>query len=387
MLIPIGTDVRSRRVPVANYVLIALNVGVFFVTDLLGGERLKDAYTLDGARPLLYQYLTYQFLHGDIYHLAGNMLFLWIFGNAVCDRMGSACYAMFYLAGGVFAGIVFAYERDNPIIGASGAIAAVTTAFLVLFPRVHITMLFWLFIVFTFQLPAMFLIVFKIILWDNVLAPSLDPSVGRSNVAFSAHLGGYLFGFAVAMLLLAIRGLPRNQFDMLALWGRWRRRSGFAVASGTGRPRLARPILVEQVHSRPLEALVPTPIELLREQISQAMMAGDMDTAAARYVELMRLDPQQVLARSAQLETAKHLARLQRYAEAVHAFETFLAAYPGAPDVYQVRLLLGLIYRRHLREPDRAATQLRAALEGLSSHDQRALALEELHRAETQATD
>src|SRR5262245_15796191 len=191
-LIPIGTDVRNRRVPVANIALVAINVLIFLFTDYLGGELgqdWKDRYTLDGARPLLYEYLTYQFLHGDFWHLTGNMLFLWIFGNAVCERMGNVPYLIFYLAGGVFAGVAYAQFADNPILGASGAIAAVTTAFLVLYPRVQITMLFWMFVVFTFQIPAVVLIVFKIILWDNILAPSIARDQGHfSNVAHSAHL-------------------------------------------------------------------------------------------------------------------------------------------------------------------------------------------------------
>jgi membrane associated rhomboid family serine protease len=105
-LIPIGTEFRTRRPPVANWVLIGLNVVIFLFTDFLGGQagaQLKAYYALDAARPALAQYLTYQFLHGDVWHLAGNMLFLWIFGNAVCDRMGGAGYVLFYLAGGVIA--------------------------------------------------------------------------------------------------------------------------------------------------------------------------------------------------------------------------------------------------------------------------------------------
>ena len=242
-----------------NYALLAVNVLVFLFTDVVGGARgqqLKSLWTLYASVPELGQYITYQFLHGDWLHLLGNMLFLWIFGNAVCDRMGSFCYVLFYLAGGVCAGVTFAAFEDNAILGASGSIAAVTTAFLVLFPRVHVTMMIWMIIITAIQVPAMIVIVFKIILWDNILAPGFDQSA-VSNVAYSAHLGGYTFGFCVAMAMLVVRALPRNQFDLLAVWSRWQRRSGLQTAAGY--PRHHRAISVQEVDSRPLDSLPSSP--------------------------------------------------------------------------------------------------------------------------------
>jgi hypothetical protein len=157
MLIPIGTEVRTRRPPRANHALIIANALIFLLTDVLQFpifREIKPLFMLDGAWPSPYQYITYQFLHGDSMHLIGNMLFLWIFGNAVCDRLGWRVYLMFYLAGGVFSGIVFTYVAENPIMGASGSIAAVTTAFLVLYPRVHITMLLYALMFLTFPDPG-----------------------------------------------------------------------------------------------------------------------------------------------------------------------------------------------------------------------------------------
>lgn len=385
-LIPIGTSIRTRRPPVGNYVLIAVNIAAFLFTDLLGGNlgtHVKSYYALDAARPVLHQYLTYQFLHGDIGHLLGNMLFLWIFGNAVCDRMGGVTYVIFYLAGGVFAGWAFTLGAENPMVGASGAIAAVTTAFLALFPRVYITMLVWMIFIFTIQLPATILIVFKIILWDNIIAPSFGQSAA-SNVAYSAHLGGYAFGFAVSMGLLLIEALPRNQFDMLALWSRWRRRTGLAGDGGGRRGRgtpTARPIKVQEVTSRPLQDIELTPIEELRERIAQNLADRDIEGAAGAYRRLIELDPTQVLARPQQLEIANAMAQGRHYGGAAHAYEQFLEAYPGAADAPQVRLFLGLIYSRYLQQYDRAATQLRRALDGLQLDAQRTLAEEELREA------
>jgi membrane associated rhomboid family serine protease len=383
-LIPIGTEFRTRRAPVANWVLIGLNVAVFVFTDYLGGSvggQIKTFYALDAVRPTVAQYLTYQFLHGDVWHLVGNMLFLWIFGNPVCDRMGAAGYTLFYLAGGIFAGFAFTLTADNPLVGASGAIAAVTTAFLALFPRVHITLLWWAFFIFTFRVPAMILIVFKIILWDNILAPGLERQAMASNVAYSAHLAGYAFGFAVAMGLLAVRALPRNQFDMVALWDRWRRRSGLVGAGGAA-PLAARPIVVEELESQPLHAVPLTPVEQVREEIAAELAERNVASAAASYLRLLELDEQQVLARPQQLEIANYLAQSHQYAAAAGAYEAYLAAYPGAADMAQVHLFLGLIYHRYLQAYDRAVVHLRRALDLLQSDAQRNLAANELRLAE-----
>ena len=386
-IIPIGTEVQLRRPPLANWALIAANVLAFGLTDWLGGShgaQFKMFYALDGARPALHEYVTYQFLHGDGWHLLGNMLFLWIFGNAVCDRMGGFAYVLFYLAGGVVAGVAFTQTAENPLVGASGAIAAVTTAFLALYPRVHVTMLVPVFLPFTFQIPAMIVIVFKIILWDNVLAPSIDQGTA-ANVAYSAHLGGYAFGFVAALGLLVVRALPRNQFDMVALWNRWRRRHG--LVGPTPAPATARPITVEEVDSRPLAGVTLTPVEQLREEIADRFEARDLGAATESYLRLLALDEQQVLPRAQQIELANHLAQTRRYREAAAAYEAFIAAYPGSADLPQVRLFLGLIYNRYLGQFELAATQLRAALEMLQPDAQRTLAEDELRQAEARLLD
>lgn len=381
-MIPIGTDIRARRVPVANIALILANVGIYLFTDVVGGdagEWFKRVNTLDAGRPVLHQYLTYQFLHGDVGHLAGNMLFLWVFGNAVCDKMGGLCYSLFYVAGGVFAGVVFAAGSSTPMLGASGAIAAVTTAFLVLFPRSRVTMLLLFIFITTFELPSIVLIVFKIILWDNVIAPSFNRGMA-DHVAYSAHLGGYAFGFAAGVILLATRALGRNQFDLLALWSRQWRRQALAAAP-QGRPAAASPIVVAEYDGEGREYR-PTEADALRARVIDALDERDLPGAAARYLALTRLDERQVLPRQGQLDVAAQLVQSEAYADAARAYEGFLRAYPGASETPQVRLLLGMILNRHLRDHAAAAEQLRMAARGLLSEPQRALALDELRAAE-----
>lgn len=371
-MLPIGTDVRLRSRPIGNWLIISLNI-LLFAIETQRGSSWMDVFlpALDAAVPSLREYVTYQFRHGGVLHLLGNMLFLWVFGNAVCDRLGSLNYVVFYLAGGVFAGVLYALSSQTRMVGASGAIAAITTAFLVLYPRVQITVLMWFVVVMTLQIPAMLLIVGKIILWDNVLAMYLDQGV-TSNVAFSAHIGGYLFGFVVTLLMLTIRALPRNSFDLLAVLERLRRRGqpGY-FAPG----RLARPV----VAARPIQIEPTDEVSDMKSQIVDRLAERDLDEAIALYERLRDAAPDQaVLPRAAQLEVANQLAQRQRPVEAAQAYEDFLAAYPTAEDAAIVRLFLGMICRRYLHAPARALVHLQRAAIELASPAHRALAEQEL---------
>jgi membrane associated rhomboid family serine protease len=145
--------------------------------------------------------LTSQFLHAGWLHLLGNLLYLWIFGNNVEDRLGRAGFLLFYLAGGVLAGLAqVAIDPTSPIptIGASGAIAATLGAYLVFFPGARVTSL--VFLGFFYQLvriPAAIVLGlwFVLQLMDGI--GSLGPSQG-GGVAFFAHIGGFVFGALVA---------------------------------------------------------------------------------------------------------------------------------------------------------------------------------------------
>jgi rhomboid family protein len=148
--------------------------------------------------------ITSQFLHGGWLHLLGNLLYLWIFGNNVEDRMGRVGFLLFYLTGGVVAGLAqVAIDPTSPIptIGASGAIAATLGAYLVLYPGARVTSL--VFLGFFYQLvrvPAAIVLVlwFALQLLDGI--GSLGATQG-GGVAFFAHIGGFVFGAAVAWLL------------------------------------------------------------------------------------------------------------------------------------------------------------------------------------------
>jgi len=365
-MIPISTDTSIRRTPWVNYGLVAANVFVFilpYFEGMMGRNALNatqairvwlGAGALNGPDPQLYQFFTYQFLHANFAHLAGNMLFLWVFGNAVNAKMGHGPYLLFYLASGVFAAAGYSFSHSVTLVGASGSIAAVTGAFLALFPRSRITILYWFYIIGTFELPAVVMIVFKLILWDNILAPQM---IGESNVAFSAHLSGYALGFGATVLMLALRALPRDQFDIVALWRRWFQRQSMAtmindpVAQARAQfGRVARPVTVEVVPTGTAPAAVIDPLTEIRKKIEDALAFNDRTNAALFYEQLLEMDPRQVLPREDQLCVGNQLYTLNRLPQAAATYEKYLNHYAPSAEADQVRLLLGIIYARDLHQ-------------------------------------
>jgi len=386
LFIPIRTDSPVRRVPRVNHALIALSIVVYLMTDVFSGvfsidtdHSLRQRCMIWPTDLRLFQFFTYQFLHGDFWHLVGNMLFLWVFGNSVNSKMGNVPYLLFYLACGVFAGVGFALGSENPCIGASGAIAGITTAYLVLFPRSGVTVFYWLwFYIGTMHIQALLLIGLKIILWDNILSPRLSSGMGVDTVAYSAHIAGYLFGFVVCSVMLLVRALPRDQYDIIALAKRhYKRQQHKAVMADPNAQaqatygRMARPVSV--VTGRPVElspAVADDEISRLRGEISDLVAKHDYNAAADRYETLVSKDPEQCLPRDKMLLVANQLMTLNRYPQAAAAYERFLKAYPTARDVLQVKLVLGIIYAKYLQQYEAAQNNLRECASRLADSEQ-----------------
>jgi len=385
---PIRTDRRQRITPWLNYALVAVNVGIFLATTqqihqaslfLSLGHSVEEAmqrfavlhYYLWPDDPRLLQFLSYQFLHGDWMHLLGNMIFLYVFGNALEDRLGRVGYLAFYLAGGVMAGLGHAMSEAAPVIGASGSIAAVTGAYLALFPMVNVTIFYWFyFYVGTFEVSSLVLIIFQIA--QNIVFHL----IGGSNVAYLAHLSGYGFGFVIGMGLLTIKLVPREPYDLPALLAQRRRRRQFRKMTQRGyQPWEAsrRATLNDQPASPHKQAIMEK-----RAAIHDALNAHDFDAAADRYIQLLQLDEQQLLSQQHQLDIANHLMASSRHGEAARAYERFLDAYRAYPQREQVELILGLIYARYLDNRARARQLLQAALPRLRDPEQQALAQQTL---------
>jgi membrane associated rhomboid family serine protease len=163
------------------------------------------------------------FLHGGWLHIAGNMLFLWVFGNNVEDRLGRPLFVGFYLLGGVAAAALqLAFDPSSavPSLGASGAVAAVLGAYLVLFPRARVvTLVILVFFITAVELPAVLVLGawFVLQLFSGVGGLGAEVNAG---VAYWAHVGGFLFGLGTAALFFRGRGRrpPPRQFPQRPDW-------------------------------------------------------------------------------------------------------------------------------------------------------------------------
>jgi len=379
IIFPTSTDRRLKRTPWVNYILIGLNVLVYLATysdvalaheyfyalevALQTGSVIPQRpdilnfYLLPGDGSVL-QYFTYQFLHSTPMHLAMNMVFLYVFGNAVEDRLGRFAYLCFYLGGGIVAGLGHGAAESNPVLGASGSVAAVTGAYLALFPLTNITLVYWFIVFGAFEVSGMILILFQ------VAQDILFQLGGTSGTAYLAHLAGYACGFTVGMCLLLTRVLDREPYDMLSMIQQRRRRAEFDKLTRDGRS----PWASGKPGDPPPKGKAPEPTEdeqkLMRARtpVIEAITAHDLATAADRYVKLLSDHPGQVLSQQHQLDIANQLMSEGRYEASAGAYTLFLEAYRTYHDRQQVQLILGLIFARYLDKPEQAKTLLSEAL-------------------------
>lgn len=217
-MIPIYDANPTRRRPVVNWLLILANVAVFLYELSLRSRQLDNLVVNWGVVPnnILYALthpfaappqiwatlVTSQFLHAGWAHILGNMLFLWVFGDNIEDVLGHVGYLFFYLLGGIAAGLVqvlVSVPSTIPSIGASGAIAAVLGAYIVLYPWARVSILFPLVILFwTIQVPAIIVIGWWFI-QQFFYGIGVLSSGAASGIAFWAHIGG--FGAGMVMIL------------------------------------------------------------------------------------------------------------------------------------------------------------------------------------------
>jgi len=212
-MLPIRDEIRAHRFPFVNYSLIALNI-IVFIIELMAGPNLEAALYEIALIPAnvtagfdlgdLKAIFTSMFLHAGLSHLLGNMLYLWIFGDNVEDRLGHFWYLVFYLAGGVVASFAHVALNPNsviPTVGASGAIAAVLGAYLILFPQVKVLTFVPIgFFLRLTLLPASLLLGFWFVLqlFNGLLTLGLADMGGT---AFWAHIGGFVFGVLIGWLI------------------------------------------------------------------------------------------------------------------------------------------------------------------------------------------
>jgi membrane associated rhomboid family serine protease len=246
-LLPIKDDIPTRRFPVLTVAIIVICCAVYFIFEhglwelgTTGNERVLEYGAIPyeithpgkacaeaagqvvcegqpgvvGSAPEQAPWwvtlFTSMFMHGSLLHLAGNMLFLWIFGNNIEDSMGELRFVAFYLLGGLAAlgaQVLVDPSAAVPTVGASGAIAAVLGAYAVLYPRARVITVVFIIIFFTIiELPALLVLGFWILVQLFLGANDLGSQTvgGSGGVAYFAHIGGFLFGL-IAIRLFADR--------------------------------------------------------------------------------------------------------------------------------------------------------------------------------------
>jgi len=213
-MFPIGDDDTSRRtVPLVTYALIALNV-LFFFVEKSGGDAFIVKWGFVPSRFLANPFgdvrtlFTSIFMHAGWVHLGGNMLYLWIFGDNVEDRFGHIKFTIFYLLCGLaatFAQLAFSLGSKVPNLGASGAIAGVLGAYILLFPKGKVKVLQGQRVI---QVPALIVIGIWIVVQLFSGIGSIANTAQTGGVAYMAHIGGFLAGFVLTFLF---RGSRRAQ--------------------------------------------------------------------------------------------------------------------------------------------------------------------------------
>lgn len=402
MLLPLGTDIRLRRPTLITFVLMAISVFVFAGQQIADGRtppsepRVYENLVLyaqdfsdenwgrvledvnDGADAVVnpgrwYQFVTYQFLHGSWLHLIGNMIFLLVFGPPVEDKLRRGGFLAFYLAGGVAAGLVHGLFESvpygagdstlrmiMPVIGASGSIAAVTGAYLVLFPLAPVRLLTFFGV---FALPGWLFVVLSIAFDMFFIAG------GKQGVAYFAHLGGYAAGAGVVMALLWLKVLPRDTYELFTiLRQKYRRRAYEAAISAQ---RASSPFLGDVGKQGVLSGKEEAYAERARTIAQQVSV--DAEAASAAYIELVSESEKAVLARDAQIAVAAALYAKGDFQNAADAYERFLDRYPSDREADQTRLMLALILTRKLNDPVGAVRLLESIDESALSEDFRTL--------------
>lgn len=366
MFIPIGDEPNPRGTPVFTYALIAVNVAVFVLVSLpLGlqpadagdpafreyldvvGDRLPPGVSVDQLRrhvsaydlfvfhygfrpvdPSLLTLMTSLFLHGGLWHLLGNMLFLWIYGDNVEHRLGGFSYLVWYLLSGVAATLfhaAFASDSPMPVVGASGAISGVLGFYFVWFPHNRVRVLVFLFFIIQVMiLPARLVLGFYIVI-SNILPFLLTPTEG-GGVAYGAHIGGFFAGLAAAFVM------DRREI--------------------TERPREYRAGVDRAVSPRSAG-----------DEIAQALKAGKFEHAAEMYFQVPASRARRLLPPDASIALGRWLAENGHSRAALTVYQRHLRDYPNGPGTAEAHAFAGLLQLHTFNEPTAAYQHLVEALD------------------------
>lgn len=371
MFLPLGSDVPLKRATRVTPVLIGISIALALAQLVSAAatpgepDRLTETLALVPGKSPWWTWITYAFVHGGFMHLAGNCIFLFVFGQPVEDRLGRICFTALYVLGGVAAGLAEALLQGvHAIIGASGSISAIAGAFLVLFPRSGIRIFMFFIMVGVVLVPAWIFILLHVV-WD------FSKLGNAGNTAVGAHLGGYVFGAAIAAAGLATGLLKREGLDLFTLSRQAARRRAIREASGHLRSKSR----VDP--ARPADPQIEA-IARARADVLTRLSAGDHDGAISGYHALLRAHGNVphacTLPRERQYEIANLIYQRADHQTAAIAYARFLETYPNDAEAPTVRLMLGMVNARYLNDPVAAKRLIADALPNLREESHSALA-------------
>lgn len=340
-MIPLGTDRITRKTP-TTIIIVVLNILIFLVISLglnaqsnatasKAAEIEQFGVFYPGFRMVLthpWTLVTYAFLHdpSGLSHVAFNMLFLWIFGRAVEDRLGSIWFALFYIAGAIVAALGQWLISPAPMIGASGAVAAATGAFAALCPRSRVRVLFFFTII---EIPGIVLVLIFVGLdLFGQLGQSVS-STSRGGIAYSAHLFGYAFGMLTMLALLGSGILKRTEFDLFFIMKQWKRRREMRAAVNQSRSPWVKDVSTLSVTTPQATTDVLRAGTSMRRQLSDADAKRELHDAGTRWSR-------------------------GEFSAAASAWERFAQRFPSHPDSDGALLLAAVTHARKLNDPTRA---------------------------------
>jgi len=340
-MIPLGTDRITRKTP-TTITIVVLNIAIFLLISL--GLNAQSTATASKAAEIEqfgvfypglqmvlthpWTLVTYAFLHdpSGLSHVAFNMLFLWIFGRAVEDRLGSIWFAVFYIAGAIVAALGEWLISPAPMIGASGAIAAATGAFAALCPRSRVRVLFFFTVI---EIPGIVLVLIFVGLdLFGQLGQSVS-STSRGGIAYSAHLFGYAFGMLTMLALLGSGILKRTEFDLFFIMKQMKRRREMRAAVNQSRSPWTNDISTLSVATPQATTDVLRAGTPMRRQLSDADAKRELHDAGTRWSR-------------------------GEFSAAANAWERFAQRFPSHPDSDGALLLAAVTYARKLNDPIRA---------------------------------
>ena len=383
IVMPIGDEAELERTPFVNITLIGINAVVFFFVNAMSNDaeiaRVFNQYGLIPARLEWYQFITCMFLHGDFMHIVGNMIFLFIFGDNVEERLGHLGYVFFYLVSGIGASAFYVFLTGNsmiPCVGASGAIFGVVAAFAILSPHVRVRMLWWWWIRGgTFLISAKFLVAFWVV--EQLVYYYVTAGFG-GGIAYAAHLGGALFGALVA-IGVRIWGKPppaevgwgAEAFDRDVAGSAWmppppdiaplRRREPAPAASGV---LAASPTFEDHPRRR---SGSPTHADRSSMSDSDAVLdaidANEVEAAIAIYSRHATRS-NEALDAPAQAAIAAAFFERAEFVDALNAYRSYLRTHPVGPDSASAKFRAGVILSRRMKQrPEGKKLLLQAVME------------------------